>query len=178
MEANWVAPAYIGGIIFLASCLAETNIKWIPRVAIGLVLILLPIVKMPEVFVPREYRNKIPAINAFMGNQQLYQQLKNDYIMPNDIILSCDYGNASRGWYYLGLGRTYVLSNFKYSASYSDWNSRLSFPIQHAIYYCDGNDEQYLVLLREYFKYIEPAGIVKYHDSFVDNKLYVYRLSN
>lgn len=178
MEANWVAPAYIGGIVFLAGCMAETNIKWVHRVAIGLVLFLLPIVKMPEVFVPREYRNKIPAINAFKGNQQLYQQLKNDYIMPNDVILSCDYGNASRGWYYLGMGRTYVLSNFKYSASYADWNSKLSFPIKHALYYCDGNDEQYLVQLREYFKYVEPAGIVKYHDAFVDNKLYVYRLGN
>lgn len=178
MEANWVAPAYIGGIVFLAGCLAETNINWIHRTAIGLVLFLLPILKMPEVFVPREYQNKIPAINAFMGNKQLYQQIKTNYIKSNDIILSCDYGNASRGWYYLGLGRTYVLNNFKFSNSYAYWNQSLSMPIKSAVYFCDGNDEQYLLQLKQYFKNVEPAGIVKYHDSFVDNKLYVYRLSN
>ena len=49
MEANWVAPAFISGIIFLAACLAEYNIKWTYRVAITLVLILLPIIKMPKI---------------------------------------------------------------------------------------------------------------------------------
>lgn len=46
MEANWVAPAFISGIIFLAACLSEYGIKWIYRVTITLVLILLPLLKM------------------------------------------------------------------------------------------------------------------------------------
>lgn len=178
MEANWVAPAFISGIIFLSACLAEYNIKWVYRVAISLVLILLPLVKMPEVFVPRIYQSKIPAINAFMGNAELYRQIKLNDIESGDVILSCDYGNASRGWYYLNVGRVYVLSNFKYSNSYSDWNSQLQFPIKHAIYYCDGNDAIYLDQLKVYFKNIQPLATVGYHNSFVNNKLYVYRLSN
>lgn len=178
MEANWVAPAFIGGIIFLSACLAEYNVKWTYRVAITLVLILLPLVKMPEVFVPRAYQSKIPAINAFMGNAQLYHQIKVNDLRDGDVILSCDYGNASRGWYYLGLGRTYVLGNFKYSNSYADWNSGLSLPIKNAIYFCDGDDQIYLDQLKIYFKNIEPLPIVGYRNSFVNNKLYVYRLSN
>ncbi len=178
MEANWVAPAFISGIIFLSACLAEYNIKWVYRVAISLVLILLPLVKMPEVFVPRIYQSKIPAINAFMGNAELFRQIKLNDIESGDVILSCDYGNASRGWYYLNVGRVYVLSNFKYSNSYSDWNSQLQLPIKHAIYYCDGNDAIYLDQLKVYFKNIQPLATVGYHNSFVNNKLYVYRLSN
>lgn len=178
MEANWVAPAFITGIIFLAACLAEYNITWIYRVAITLVLILFPLIKMPEVFVPREYRSKIPAINAFMGNQQLYRQIKSNYLQSGDVILACDYGNASRGWYYLNSGRVYVLSNFKFSNTYQYWNSQLKFPIENALYFCDNDDKSYQEELKKYFRDVQPLGIVSYHDSFVNNKLYVYHLSN
>ncbi len=178
MEANWVAPAFISGIIFLAACLAEYNITWVYKVAITLVLILFPLIKMPEVFVPREYRSKIPAINAFMGNQQLYRQIKNNYWQAGETVLACDYGNASRGWYYLNSGRVYVLSDFKFSNTYQYWNSQLKFPIENALYFCDNDDKSYQDELKKYFQHIEPLGIVNYHDSFVNNKLYVYHLSN
>ena len=178
MEANWVAPAFISGIIFAAACLAEYDVKWVYRTAITLVLILFPLIKMPEVFVPKEYRSKIPAINAFMGNQQLYNQIKLGYLQDGDIVLACDYGNASRGWYYLGIGRTYVLSNFKYSNSYQYWNKNLTLPIKNALYFCDGDDAIYQEQLSAYFKNIQPLGTVGYRDSFVNNKLYLYRLSN
>lgn len=178
MEANWAAPAYISGIVFLAGCMAETNVKWVHRTAIGLVLFLLPLIKMPDVFVPRQFHSKIPAVGAFMGNKQLYDQIKSNYIQNGDVIFACDYGNASRGWYYLNLGRTHVLPNFVFSNSYADWNQDLSFPIKQAIYFCDGDGEEYLTKLHVYFKNVTPVGIVKYHNSFVNNKLYVYRLSN
>lgn len=178
MEANWVAPAFISGIIFLAACIAESGQNWIYRVAIGLILILLPIVKMPDMFVPRAYQSKIPAINAFMGNKQLYRQISNNYLRDDDVILSCDYGNASRGWYYLNRGRIYVLSNFKFSNSYQDWNNNLVLPIKNALYYCDGDDQIYQDELKAYFKHIQPLGSVGYRDSFVNNRLYLYRLSN
>lgn len=178
MEANWVAPAYISGIIFAAACLAEYNIKWVYRVAITLILILLPIAKMPGKFVPRQFQSKIPAVNAFMGNQQLYDKIKVNYLRANDVVLSCDYGNASRGWYYLNHGRTYVLSNFKFTDNYQYWNDKLSYPIENALYYCDNDDAGNLELLKSYFKEIKPLGSISYRDSFVDNKLYLYRLSN
>jgi len=178
MEANWVAPAYISGIIFVATCLAEYNLRWVYRTAITLVLILLPIVKMPDIFIPRQFQSKIPAINAFMGNKQLYVQIKNNYLHPGDVILSCDYGNASRGWYYLNQGRTYVLDNFKFTNNYRYWNDKLAFPIQNALYFCDNNDQNNQELLKSYFKDVKPLGAVSYRDSFVNNKLYLYRLSN
>ena len=178
MEANWVAPAFISGIIFLAGCLAEAELKWVQRCALGVVLILLPLVKMPAKLVPHVYQSKIPAINAFMGNKQLYQQIKRNYLAADDVILACDYGNASRGWYYLAAGRVFVLSNFKYSNSYADWNHSLSLPLKHALYFCDGNDEIYQQQLQHYFKHIEQLPTVGYRDSFVNNRLYVYRLSN
>jgi 4-amino-4-deoxy-L-arabinose transferase-like glycosyltransferase len=178
MEANWVAPAFISGIIFLAIVLTEYKVMWTTKVAISLVLILLPLIKLPTIFVPRSFHSKIPAVGAFKGNQQLYQQIKTNYLRPDDVILACDYGNASRGWYYLGQGRTYVLSNFKFSHSYANWNNRLSQPIKQALYFCDGNDEQYLEQLKVYFKNIQYIAKVGYQDSFVNNHLYVYRLSN
>lgn len=178
MEANWVAPAFISGIIFLSAVLSKSNAAWIYRSAITLILILLPIVKMPDIFVPREYQSKIPAINAFMGNKQLFDKIRNNYLEDDEIILACDYGNASRGWYYLNRGRIYVLSNFKFSNTYQDWNTSLTLPIKKALYFCDGDDQFYQEELKVYFKHIEPLGSVGYRDSFVNNKLYVYQLTN
>lgn len=178
MEANWVAPAYISGIIFAASCLAEYNLRWVYRIAITLVLILLPIAKMPDLFVPRQFQSKIPAVNAFMGNKQLFDKMRTNYLQQNDVILSCDYGNASRGWYYLGQGRTYVLSNFRFTDNYQYWNDRLQFPIKSAIYFCDNDDDGNRKLLQGYFRTVTSLGAVSYRDSFVNNKLYVYRLTN
>ncbi|AUR52251.1 ArnT family glycosyltransferase [Aquella oligotrophica] len=178
MEANWVAPAYISGIIFAAACLTEYNLKWVYRTAITLILILLPIAKMPGKFVPKQFQSKIPAVNAFMGNQQLYDKIRQNYLHAGDIVLSCDYGNASRGWYYLGQGRTYVLSNFKFTDNYQYWNDKLSYPIQNALYYCDNDDSGNITLLKDYFKEVKPLGSIAYRDNFVNNKLYLYRLSN
>jgi 4-amino-4-deoxy-L-arabinose transferase-like glycosyltransferase len=177
MEANWVVPAFLSGVIFLGECLAQYQIQWVQRWAIGLILMILPFSKMPGLL-PQAYHNKIPAINAFMGHKQLYLQIKNRYITPGDILLACDYGDASRGWYYLGLGRVYVLNNFQFSNSYSAWNQQLNFPIKHALYFCSSNDLKYLQQLSMNFALVQALPPLSYHDSFVNNKLYVYRVSN
>ncbi|MDD3266308.1 MAG: glycosyltransferase family 39 protein [Burkholderiales bacterium] len=175
-EANWAAPAYIAGIIFLAGVLSSTNIKWIHRYAIGLILILLPVVKMPEVFLPRIMQSKIPSIDAFMGNKQLYRQIQSNYLKPDDVIIACNYKVASRGWYYLGK-QVHVLDGFK-NNSYHFWNSDLKYPIKEALYFCEGDGRDNIEMLSKYFTLIKPVGIVKYRDSFVNNKLYIYRLGN
>ncbi len=178
MEANWVVPAFMSGVIFLGQCLAEYKIRWIQRCAIGIILIVLPFCKMPTRLIPANYQNKIPAIDAFVGHRQLYQQIKSNFIHPQDVLLACDYGAASRGWYYLGLGRVYVLSNFKFSHSYADWNNGLQLPIKQAIYFCASNDAEYLQQLRPYFSEIKALSTVVFHSSLANNQLYVYRLSN
>jgi 4-amino-4-deoxy-L-arabinose transferase-like glycosyltransferase len=176
-EANWVAPAYIAGIIFLAGCLAQTNIKWIHRVAISLILILFPLIKMPEIFVPVRYQNKIPQIDVFTGQKQLYGAAKKDYWHNDEIVMSCNYKIASRAWYYMNVGRVYVLPEFNGSNTYKFWNSSLHSPMTNTLYVCD-SDNTSNGILQKYFKNIEPLGIEEYHDNFVNNKLYVFRLSN
>lgn len=175
-EANWAAPAYITGIVFIAGILSNSDIKWIHRFAIGLILILLPLVKMPEVFLPRNLHSKIPSIDAFMGNKQLYDQIKANYLKKDDVIISCNYKVASRGWYYLDK-KVHVLDGFK-NNSYHFWNDDLNYPIKDALYFCESDNGDDINALSKYFTSIKPLGIVKYRDSFVNNKLYIYRLGN
>ncbi len=176
-ESNWAAPAWIAGIIFVAGCISETNIKWIHRTAIGLILVLFPLIKMPEVFIPVQFQSKIPQINLFMGQKQLYDQIKDEYWQDNKIIFSCNYMTASRAWYYMDT-QVYVLPEYGASNSYANWNYRLKFPIAKALYVCDKNDLDNGIL-QKYFTNIAELGIVRYHDNFVkNNNLYVYQLSN
>ena len=177
-EANWVAPAYIAGIIFIAGCLAETNIKWIHRTAICLLLLLFPFIKMPEIFVPQQYQHKIPQVSAFMGQQQLYDKFKSDYWQQGHIIMSCNYVIASRAWYYMDIGRIYVLPEFSGSNSFANWNSSLKLPLKNALYICDKDSSGDQSILAKYFTHRQSVSIINYQDSFVDNKLYVYKLSN
>ncbi len=176
-EANWAAPAWITGIIFVAGCLAETNIKWVHRVAIGLILFLFPIIKMPEVFVPVKYQPKLPQLDMFMGQEQLYRLTKSQYWHSGEIVLACHYSIASRAWYYMDIGRVYVLPEFSSSHNYAYWNSDLKFPIKNALYICNKNDLSNNIL-QKYFNNIESLGVVNYHDNFVNNNLYVFKLSN
>lgn len=175
-EANWAAPAYISGIVFLSYYLAESGKVWIHRSAIGLILILLPILKMPEDFVPRKFQNKIPSIDAFIGNQELYEQIKANYLKPNEVILSCNYKIASRGWYYMNQ-QVHILDGFK-GNSYAAWNNNLRYPIKQALFFCDNDNQSNDEILLKYFKSIEMVGVVKYRNSFVNNKLYIYQLNN
>jgi hypothetical protein len=54
------------------------------------------------------------------------------------LLLACDYGNASRLWYYLGnTRRVYVLPKFKFANNYAYWNDQLNLNHRSGIFVCD-----------------------------------------
>ena len=179
MEANWPAPMYVSGIVWLSYWLKITNIKWVYRTAVGLILIVLILGKFPLTFVPNAmYNTQFNGnINVFYGSHDLLEQIK-PYIHKNDIILACDYGNASHAWFYLNLPRVCVLSNFTYSHMYQYWNNDLPQSINHALYICDNDDKTAFNNLKDNFRKIELLDIAKYNNKIGSKVMYIYKASN
>lgn len=179
MEANWPAVAYVSGIILLAYWVGKLNIKWIRYASAILITIVLIVTKAPLYFVPTVLHNKqeIQIVNAFYGSKELISQVR-PYIKSNNILLACDYGNASRAWFYLSANEVYVLDDFKFAHMYQYWNNQLSKQIKSAIYICDNNDANALDNLQKYFKSISLLHIAKYDNKVGDRYLYIYRATN
>lgn len=172
-EANWPGPAYVSGIVFLAYWLAKFNNKWVHRFSVVLIFIILVLTKLPTLFTPARFHNRVPALNIFYGNKEMLSKVK-PYLTPDTVVLGCDYGNASRAWYYLGLKRTYVLDKFPFANTYRYWNDDLQMPIKRAIYVCDGNDLVALEALHYYFKSVKLLDVATFSNSITDNKAYIY----
>ena len=171
-EGNWASPAYISGIIFVAYYLDKYSCAWVYRCALGIILIIYPFIKIPTLLLPSEYVAKIPAINAFFGNREVLLELK-PLITPSTEIVACDYGTASRAWYYLGQ-RTYILNEFKFSNNYKYWPPKSK--IKRAIIICDNSDG--VPNSSSDFSSVQYIGVFSYKNAFLDNKLYVYQASN
>lgn len=135
--ANWSMPGFISAFIILAFYLAKNNNHWIYRSSLILIFIASFMVKMPEFFLPKAIYSKVSAIDVFYGNRELADIVKSQ-LSSKDVLLACDYGNASRLWYYLGnTRRVYVLPRFSFANSYSYWNNRLDLANKSAIFVCD-----------------------------------------
>lgn len=176
-EANWTAPLYISAIILLANWLVTVNNKWVYRASLGFIFIVLVVTKFPLSFTPAKYHNRIPGLNIFYGNKELLQSVK-PYLTPGMVLLACDYGNASRAWYYLHLERTYVLQKLPFANSYRYWGTQLNAPIKNAIYICDSDDQEAQAVLHKYFSNIRLLEYATYSNVMTDNKEYIYQVSN
>ena len=176
-EANWPAPVYLSGMILAGYWLAKFNNRWVYRVSVGFVLIVLLIGKFPLTFIPGKFHNKVPGLNIFYGNKELLQHVK-PYLSQDTVILACDYGNASRTWYYLGLKHTYVLHKMLFSNEFRYLDTGFGVPIKKAIYICDSDDPFAEDILREYFRSVKLIEYVTYTNTITDNKLYIYQADN
>jgi len=177
MEGNWPSPAYLSGFIFLAYWLNKFENRWIYRSSLIFIFIVIIAVKFPTVFAPQRFHNRIPTMNIFYGNKEMLAKVV-PYLTPGTVVLGCDYGNASRAWYYLHLKRTYVLDSFPFAHAYNYWDTRLTLPIKSAIYICDTNDLENLIILTQYFKSIRLVDVATYSNVIADNKTYIYKLYN
>ncbi|MDQ5920911.1 MAG: hypothetical protein QG673_967 [Pseudomonadota bacterium] len=180
-EANWTAPIYISAIILLAMWLVRTNNRFVYRTSLGLIFIVIIAAKLPLLFTPSIYHNKVPGLNVFYGNKELLNRVK-PYLTKNTVLLACDYGNASRAWYYLQLDRVYVLKQFSFANAYRYWDSSginmTNTPIMHAVYICDSEDREADAVLHRYFKSVRLLEYATFSNVITDNKLYIYQVSN
>lgn len=177
MPANWTGPVCLSSMIFLAYWLAKFNNKWVYRSSLVLIIIVIFLTKMATVFMPQQMHNKVPALNTFYGTREKMEQVQ-PYLTTNMPLIACDYGNASRAWFYLQLNRVYVLDDFKFVNNYQYWNSSLKMPIKEAIYICDNQGQEYDNVLSHYFKNIQFLKTAKFTNVISDSQLYIYRVSN
>jgi 4-amino-4-deoxy-L-arabinose transferase-like glycosyltransferase len=175
IEANWPGPIYLSLIIFLAYYIVETNLRWVYKASFIFICIALVLTKLPTKLTPPILHNKIPGINIFFGNRELLGHVA-QYIKPTTTVLACDYGNASRIWFYLGK-RSYVLSQFPFSNSYRYWD-QLQYPFKNAIYVCGGHDIIALERLGLYFQNIKLLNKFLFTNVITDNMVYVFQVSN
>jgi 4-amino-4-deoxy-L-arabinose transferase-like glycosyltransferase len=175
MEANWPGPIYISSVILVAYYLVKNNVKWLYRASLVFIVIVLLVTKFPIKFTPRAFHNKVPGIDIFYGNKELLSNVV-PYINGKVMILACDYGNASRIWFYLG-ARTYVLEQLPFSNSYRYWQQP-ALPIDNAIYICGGEDKKALEKLGLYFKNIKLLKKATFSNVITDNHIYIYQVSN
>lgn len=175
IEANWPGPIYLSGVIFLAYYLAKTNVRWVYKASFIFICIALLLLKLPVKFTPPQLHNKIPGINIFFGNRELLFHLA-PYIKEDTMVLACDYGNASRVWFYLGV-RAYVPSQLLFSNSYRYW-PQADLPIKRAIYICGGVDKVALRKLGLYFKSAKLLDKILFTNVITDNELYIFEVGN
>ncbi len=174
--ANWTEPAYVSVLIILAFWINDFNQRWIYRSSITLMLIVVVIIKLPLVFLPTKLHERISALNVFFGNREMLNEIK-PYLIDNTILLGCDYGAASRAWYYLG-ARAYVLDKFKYAHSYQYWNSSLNMPIKRAIFVCDSDNSRNIDILYQYFTDVHLINVATFKNRISENKLYIFEAIN
>lgn len=175
IEANWPGPIYLTMVIFVAYYLVKYDIKWVYKASFIFICIALLLTKMPVRFTPRPLHNKIPGINIFFGNRELLVHVA-PYIKPDTMVLACDYGNASRIWFYLRT-RVYVPAQLPFSNGYRYWEQP-SLPIKHAIYICGGHDVVALEKLGLYFKDARLLDKVLFSNVITDNVVYIFEVGN
>lgn len=177
-EGNWTAPIYVSSTILLARWLVKMNNRWVCRSSLVLILFVLVITKFPLLFTPSRYHNKIPGLNTFYGNKELLQRVKPYLTKKDTLLLACDYGNASRAWYYLQQDRVYVLQQFAYANAYRYWNFGIDNPIMNAVYICDSDDFSAEAVLRHYFRKVRLIEYATFSNVISDGKLYIYQATN
>lgn len=175
IEANWPGPVYLTLAVLVAYHLSINDNRWIYKASFIFICIALVLTKMPVRFTPRPLHNKIPGINIFFGNRELLVHVA-PYIKPDTMVLACDYGNASRIWFYLG-AHAYVPAQLPFSYSYRYWQQP-NFPIKKAIYVCGGHDVVALKKLGLYFKNVKLLDKVLFTNVITDNVVYIFEVNN
>ena len=176
-EANWPGPVYLSAIILLSWFIDYKKQFWIQKFAFIFIIIVLFITKLPLIFIPQYFHNKIPAFNTFYLNKELLNNNLSKLLNNNVSLFACDYGNASRAWYYLKLNRVYVLNQSQFANSYRYW-LQPKFPVKNAIYICDNDDKGSLLVVYKYFKHVTLLNKYILTNKISDNKLYIYKINN
>jgi len=173
-EANWTVPAYITGIILLAYWVDKLKNKWLYYLGIALTIILLMLVKFPEVFpfLPAQAVMK----SQFYGYDVLFKEGSKYIKDKNAVILSDRYQNASEAWYYLeGKPPVYILTPARVS-NYTYWKDELNKEqIKEAVFF---GEEDNLEELKKIFERVELVDVLKYDNRFIHREYKVYKCYN
>jgi 4-amino-4-deoxy-L-arabinose transferase-like glycosyltransferase len=177
--ANWTMPGLISGFIILAYYLCKNNNKVVYISSLALISVAILIVKIPTVFLPKYFIKKIDPIHVFYGNKEL-AGIVNKYLSSSDILYACDYGNASRLWYYLGgKKKVYVLPKFKFANNYQYWSSDLGRNPKDGIFVCDQEiKNNKFDPINTYFKSVTLLDIAKLKNPFNVNHYFIYEVKN
>ena len=176
-EANWPGPAYLSAIILLSWFIIYKSKFWIYKLNLLFIFLVLLVTKLPLFFVMERFHNRIPALNTFYLNKELLENNVQRLLKSGVVLFACDYGNASRAWYYLKLKHVYVLSESQFANSYRYW-SQPNFPIKEGIYICDNEDKKSLQILNKYFHNVVFLHEYTLSNRISDNKLYVYKFND
>lgn len=176
IEGNWPGPIYTGATIMLAYYINLYGSKWIYKASFILICLVLLITKNPEWFVPQSMQNKVPGINILYGNKELLNRDIRPLLKDDTLLLGCDYGNASRAWFYLDR-HAYVLPKLPFSNAYRFWPEP-SKPLKSAIYFCDSSNQEALKALSTYFKQITLIKSDTVSNSITDTHIDVYQVAN
>lgn len=173
-EANWTVPAYISGTVLLAYWIEKLNRRWICYAGIAMTLVMVTLVKFPEVF-PHLPKGLVMK-RQFMGYPEIFRQASRFTREPGTLILSDRYQNASEASYYLdGQPEVYILDSNRVSM-YDFWRGDVArAPAKDAVYF---GDEEHVQFLRPFYKRVEPLAVLHYKGKIADRELQVYRCTN
>lgn len=173
-EANWTAPAYITGVVLLAYWLDQVNKRWICYVGIVLTIVLLALVKFPEIF-PFLPPNAVIKSQLY-GYDAIFKE-GSKYVEDKDmVVLSDRYQNASEAWYYLkGKPQAHILTPARVS-NYDYWRKELDKEkIEKAVYFGEEDNEDNL---KKIFAKVELVDVLKYQNRFIQREFKVYKCYN
>lgn len=176
IEGNWPGPIYVGAAVILAYYIDHFGSNWIYKSSFILIGVVLLISKNPTWFVPQSMHNKVPGINILYGNKELLNRDIKPLLNDNTVLLGCDYGNASRAWFYLNQ-HAYVLPALPFSNAYRFWEQP-KFPIARAIYFCDSPNPQALSAVSTYFKHVDLIKTDVVSNIITDTQIYIYQAIN
>jgi hypothetical protein len=178
VEGNWTAPAYLSAIIFVAYYLQLNHNKWISIASLMFIALVIAVAKFPLVLIPSKYKTQIPIMNEFYGTKELIMSIK-PYLTKNTLITACDYGNASRVWFYLDYSQVTVLPNFKFAMTYPYFNNHKPLKdYNNILYVCDHKDLDTQLSLHNDFKNINLLKEVSFSNKLVSKTEYIYNVSN
>lgn len=173
-EANWTVPAYITGVILLSFWLERFKQRWIYYTGVFLTLVLVLMVKFPEVFpfLP----DKAVVKSQCMGYDVLFKEGSKYVEDPKVVILSDRYQNASEAWYYLkGQREVYILTPSRIS-NYDYWKEGLDVKkIKKAVFFGEDDNQAELEKL---FKEVKLVDTLHYKNNYVEKEYKVYLCRN
>jgi len=169
-EGNWAAPAYVSGIILLASWLDQRRYRQLYRAGIVLGVVLVLLLKLPEAFdfLP----TKLVMKRQLLGYDAMFQTA-GPYLIAGEKVIAADYKLASLAAYYLpGQPAVTVLTPSRIS-QYDYWRRELPVqPGSAALFF--GYAEQ-KAALEQLFVEVIPLPPLMYSDRYIERTLQVYR---
>lgn len=169
MELNWVAIAFIPGMILFAYTVKKYNFKKSYKIGVYMALFITLLLHFPRLFfLP-------PALNLqnrISGYEEVIDHIQ-QYIRPGDALFGDRLNRAAIFTYYTdGHPRSYIPTPSRFS-SYTLWDKDIDFSKMSGIYYSPDNEIKNLQKVFNKVELIEKYIVKK--NGFSDKEFYIYR---